>query len=193
MNWAKCNDESEEKRTPILTDRLLKTRTVLISGQIDQDVAERVISQLVVLDSDSRDPIRVIITSQGGHVESGYAIHDFMRYIGSEVRCLGAGWVASIAVPILFGAPKEHRYALPNTRFLLHQPSGGAGGQLSDVRIAAQQIIQVRERINKLISEETGQPLEKVAKDCDRDFWMTAEQAVQYGLISKVVHKAGDF
>lgn len=184
------DDKKDEQKSNGMVDLLLKTRTVLVSGQIDQEVAEKVISQLLVLDAQNHDPIRIIITSQGGHVDSGYAIHDMIHYIESPVSTIGAGWVASIAVPILFGAKKQNRYSLPNTRFLIHQPSGGAGGQAADIRIEAQQILKIRERINQLIADETGQPLEKVALDSDRNYWMNAEEAVTYGLITKIVHNA---
>jgi ATP-dependent Clp protease protease subunit len=167
--------------------RMLKTRTVLVSGAIDDKVAEKTIAQILILDAENHDPIRVMITSQGGHVDSGFAIHDVLRFIESPITTIGAGWVASIAVPILFGAPKERRYSLPNTRFLLHQPTGGAGGQASDIRIEAEEILKVREKLNALISLETGQDLERVARDSDRNFWMDAEQAKEYGLIGKVV------
>jgi ATP-dependent Clp protease protease subunit len=159
----------------------------LVNGEIDQELSAKVISQLLVLNAESHDPIRVIITSQGGHVDSGFAVHDMMHFIESPVIAIGAGWVASIAVPILFGADKENRYSLPNTRFLIHQPSGGAGGQASDIRIEAQEIIKIRTRINGMISRETGQPVEKVAKDSDRNFWMTAEEALEYGLVKEIV------
>ena len=183
-------DKKEEQKNNGMMDLLLKTRTVLVTGQIDQEVSEKVISQLLILDAQNHDPIRIIITSQGGHVDSGYAIHDMIRYIESPVSTIGAGWVASIAVPILFGAKKENRFSLPNTRFLIHQPSGGAGGQAADIRIEAQQILKIRERINQLIADETGQPLEKVALDSDRNYWMDAEEAKTYGLITKIVHNA---
>ena len=167
--------------------RMLQTRTILVSGGIDDKVAARTIAQLLILDAESHDPIRVMITSQGGHVDSGFAIHDMLRFVESPVTTIGAGWVASIAVPILFGAPKERRYSLPNTRFLLHQPSGGAGGQASDIRIEAEEILKVRERLNELIANETGQPVERVAKDSDRNFWMDAEQALEYGLVGEII------
>jgi ATP-dependent Clp protease protease subunit len=167
--------------------RMLQTRTILVSGGIDDKVAARTIAQLLILDAESHDPIRVMITSQGGHVDSGFAIHDMIRFVESPVTTIGAGWVASIAVPILFGAPKERRYSLPNTRFLLHQPSGGAGGQASDIRIEAEEILKVRERLNELIANETGQPVERVAKDSDRNFWMDAEQALEYGLVGEII------
>ena len=167
--------------------RMLKTRTVLVSGAVDDKLAEKTIEKLLILEAENQDPIRVIITSQGGHVDSGMAIHDMLRFIESPVVTIGAGWVASIAVPILFGAPRERRYSLPHTRFLLHQPSGGAGGQATDIRIEAEEILKVRERLNALIAAETGQPVERVAKDSDRNFWMDAEQAREYGLVSRVL------
>lgn len=172
--------------------RMLKTRTVLVSGVVDDKLAEKTIAQLLILDAENHEPIRVMITSQGGHVDSGFAIHDMLRFIESPIITIGAGWVASIAVPILFGAPKERRYSLPNTRFLLHQPSGGAGGQASDIRIEAEEILKVREKLNGLISAETGQDLERVTADSDRNFWMDAEQAKEYGLVDQVVTSAAE-
>jgi ATP-dependent Clp protease protease subunit len=167
--------------------RMLKIRTVLVSGEITHEVADKAISQLLILDADNHDPIRVIISSQGGHVDSGYAIHDVLRYVESPIITVGAGWCASIAVPILLAAEKERRYSLPNTRFLLHQPSGGAGGQASDIRIAAEEIVKLRERLNALIAHETGKSAEQVTSDSDRNFWMNAEEAVAYGLVSKII------
>ncbi|HIF97608.1 MAG TPA: ATP-dependent Clp protease proteolytic subunit [Myxococcales bacterium] len=173
-----------------LVARMLETRTVLVSGQVDEKLAERAISQLLILNGVNHDPIRMVITSQGGHVDSGFAIHDMMKFIESPVVTLGAGWVASIGVPILLGAEKDSRYSLPNTRFLLHQPSGGAGGQASDIRIAAEEILKLRERINRLIAGETGNSAEQVENDSDRNFWMNSEEALEYGLITKIVTSA---
>ncbi len=175
-----------------LVARLLETRTVLVSGQVDEKLSERAISQLLILNSVNHDPIRMVITSQGGHVDSGFAIHDMMKFIESPVITLGAGWVASIGVPILLGAEKDSRYSLPNTRFLLHQPSGGAGGQASDIRIAAEEILKLRERINRLIAGETGNSVEQVENDSDRNFWMNSEEALEYGLITKIVTSANE-
>jgi ATP-dependent Clp protease protease subunit len=180
-------DKDNGKKPEAVLDRLLRSRTVMLMGQVDQELAQRVISELMVLEADSNDPIQMIITSQGGHVDSGFAIHDVMRFIQSPIKAIGAGWVASIAVPILFGAKKENRLALPNTRFLLHQPSGGVGGALQDIRIEAQELLKIREKLNKLISEETGQPVERIQRDSDRNFWMSAEDAQEYGIISRVV------
>jgi ATP-dependent Clp protease, protease subunit len=184
-----CPEEQEGGSQNHL-NRLLKTRTILINGPVDEELAERVIAQSLILDSESHDPVRVIITSPGGMVDVGFAIHDILRYIDSTVVCIGAGFVASMGVPIMFAAEKKNRYALPNTRFMMHQPSGGAGGAATDIRITAQEILKTRERLNHLISEETGQPLEKIAADSDRDFWMSAEEAVTYGLISKIIRSA---
>ncbi len=193
----RLSDESEDTPKPQLPQdavlsRMLGIRTILVSGEIDQDVAERAISQALILDAANHEPIRVIITSQGGHVDSGYAIHDVLRYIESPVVTVGAGWVASIAVPILLAAEKSHRYSLPNTRFLLHQPSGGAGGQAADIRIAAEEILKLRERLNKLIADETGKSVEQVADDSDRNFWMSAEEALAYGLVSKIIKRQSE-
>ena len=180
-----CSEEPA-KESP-LTGLLLKSRVVMVAGEVSPELAEDVIAKLLVLDAQSHDPIKVVISSPGGHVDSGYAIHDMMRFVASPVVAIGVGWVASIAVPILLGAAKEKRFSLPNTRFLLHQPSGGAGGQAADIRIEAQEILKIRKRINRLISEETGQPEEKVAHDSDRNFWMSASEALEYGLVTKVI------
>jgi ATP-dependent Clp protease, protease subunit len=184
-----------EDKTPKdegLGARMLKTRTVLVTGAVDDKLAERTIEKLLILEAENHEPIRVLITSQGGHVDSGMAIHDVLRFIDSPVVTIGAGWVASIAVPILFGAPRDRRYSLPHTRFLLHQPSGGAGGQATDIRIEAEEILKVRERLNALIAAETGQSVERVAKDSDRNYWMDAKQALEYGLVTRVVTRTGE-
>ena len=186
ISEAQPDDKNDEKKEGMAA-LMLKTRTVLVNGEVDQELAEKVISQMLVLNAESHDPIRVIINSQGGHVDSGFAIHDVMHFIESPIITIGAGWVASIAVPILFGADKENRYSLPNTRFLIHQPSGGAGGQASDIRIEAMEIIKIRTKINEMISRETGQSVEKVAKDSDRNYWMSAEEALSYGLIKDII------
>ena len=185
-----CGEEPA-KESP-LGSMLLQSRMIMVVGEIDQEVAEDVISRLLILDAKSHDPIKVIVASPGGHVDSGYAIHDMMRFVASPVIGIGAGWVASIAVPILLGADRGSRFALPNTRFLLHQPSGGAGGQAADIRIEAREILKIRNRINALLAAETGQPEDKVARDSDRNFWMTAEEALEYNLINKIVTRVDE-
>jgi ATP-dependent Clp protease protease subunit len=190
---GKDKDKDEkDPRQEAVASRLLKIRTVIVNGQIDESMAEKVMAQLLVLDGESHDPVRVVINSQGGHVDSGYAIYDMLRYVESPVITIAAGWVASIAVPIFLGADKKSRYSLPNTRFLLHQPSGGAGGQATDIRIAAEEILKLKDRLNRLIAQETGKSVDSVAEDCDRNFWMTADEAVKYGLVHKIIRNASE-
>jgi len=170
---------------------LFKARTVLIFGEIDMRLAERVTAQLLALASDSTDkPIKVIINSPGGHVESGDTIHDMIRYCGPQVKVIGTGWVASAGAHIYLGAQKENRLCLPNTRFLLHQPAGGVRGQASDIEIEAEEIIKMRDRVNRMISKETGQSVEKIVADTQRNFWLSAEEAVGYGIVAKIINNA---
>ena len=189
-------EETEERpeRQPILLERLLKSRTIYISGEVDEELAERVVTQALVLDAESHDPIKVFITTWGGSVDVGFAIHDIFRFLESDVLCIGAGFVVSMGVPLLLSAKKENRLALPNTRFMIHQPRLGsvAAGYASDIRITAQEIIKTRERLNEMIAKETGQPLEKVAADTDRDFWISAEEAKDYGLVARIITRVGD-
>ena len=171
---------------------LFKSRTVLIFGEIDMRLAERVTAQLTAMSAESDKPIRMIINSPGGHVESGDTIHDMIRFCGAPVKVVGTGWVASAGVSIFLGAAKEHRFALPNTRFMLHQPAGGMRGQASDIQIEAEEIIKMQERVNRMIAKETGQPYEKIVKDTQRNFWMSAEEAVNYGLVGKIITDASE-
>jgi ATP-dependent Clp protease protease subunit len=171
---------------------LFKSRTVLIFGEINMRLAERVTAQLLALANESSDDIKVIINSPGGHVESGDTIHDMIRYCGPRVKMIGTGWVASAGAHIYLGAAKENRLCLPNTRFLLHQPSGGVRGQASDIQIEAEEIVKMRERVNRMISKETGQPYEKIVKDTQRNFWISAEDAVAYGVVSRVISSASE-
>jgi ATP-dependent Clp protease protease subunit len=171
---------------------LYKSRTVLIFGEIDMRLAERVTAQITAFASESDKPIRVIINSPGGHVESGDTIHDMIRFCGVPVKVIGTGWVASAGAHIYLGATKENRLCLPNTRFLLHQPAGGVRGQASDIQIEAEEIIKMQERVNRLIARETGQTYERIVKDTQRNFWMSAEQAVEYGLVGKIITDASE-
>ncbi|HEY8344004.1 MAG TPA: ATP-dependent Clp protease proteolytic subunit [Bacillota bacterium] len=166
---------------------LTRTRSIIISGEINQKVAERVLRQLLYLQELSTDPIKVFLNTQGGHVESGDTIYDMFRFVKPEIIVIGSGWVASAGITIYLGAKKENRYSLPNTRYLIHQPSGGVRGQAADIQIEAAEIVKTRKRINELISRETGQPLEKVEKDTERNFWMSAEEAKKYGIVSKII------
>ncbi len=170
-----------------LEEALFKARTILLTGGVDDKLARRVSERLLALGSDSSDPILLVVSSPGGHVESGDMIHDMIKFVPAPVKILGTGWVASIGALIYSAAKKENRFALPNTRFLLHEPRGGVGGQASDIQIQADEIIKMRERLNKMLAAATGQTLAKIKKDTDRDFWMSAEEAVKYGLVGKIV------
>ena len=170
-----------------LEEALFKARTIMLTGGVDDAMARRVCERLLALAASSSDPILMVISSPGGHVESGDMIHDMIKFVGAPVKVLGSGWVASAGALIYSAAAKENRYALPNTRFLLHEPRGGVGGQASDVAIQVREIVRMRERLNKIFAAATGQPLEKIKADTDRDHWMSAEGAVEYGLVNKIV------
>jgi ATP-dependent Clp protease protease subunit len=199
-NWRLDEDEEGDgARKPDMPmtagpvqNGLYKSRTVLIFGEIDMRLAERVTAQLLALSNDSDADIRVIVNSPGGHVESGDTIHDMITFCGPKVKMIGTGWVASAGAHIYLGAPKENRLCLPNTRFLLHQPSGGVRGQASDIEIEAEEIVKMRERVNRMIARETGQPYEKVVKDTIRNFWMGAEAAKEYGIVSRIISRADE-
>ena len=170
-----------------LQQKLLESRSIVISGEINQELAQKVITQMILLQSVSNDPIKLYINSQGGHVEAGDTIHDFIKFIRPEVHVIGTGWVASAGITIFLAAKKEHRYSLPNTRFMIHQPLGGVRGQATDIEIEAREIILMLERVNKLIADATGQPLEKIQLDTERDNFLSAEEAKAYGLIDEVI------
>ncbi|MHB1326708.1 MAG: ATP-dependent Clp protease proteolytic subunit [Gemmatimonadales bacterium] len=173
----------------LITDRLFKARTVIIAGEINQRVAASVASQLLALAAESSDDITVFVSSPGGHVESGDMIHDMIRFLTPRIRMVGTGWVASAGALIYVAVPKEDRFCLPNTRFLLHQPSGGAGGAASDIEIEAREIIRMRDRLNRVFARQTGQPLERIEDDTHRNFWLTAEEAIAYGLVGQIVER----
>lgn len=173
-------------------DALFAARTVLVYGEVDTRLARVVSAQLLALASAGDAPIRMIVHSQGGHVEAGDTIHDMVRAISPRVIMIGTGWVASAGALIYAAAEKEDRYALPNTRFLLHQPLGGTGGRASDIEIEATQIVQMRERLNRIFARATGQTYEKIVRDTERNFWMNAKEACAYGLVHRVVERLAD-
>ncbi|HKP27907.1 MAG TPA: ATP-dependent Clp protease proteolytic subunit [Gemmatimonadales bacterium] len=175
-----------------ITDRLLRARTIIISGEINQKLAASVIGQLLAMASESEDDITVFINSQGGHVEAGDTIHDMMRFVTPKVRVVGTGWVASAGALIYVAVPRDQRYCLPNTRFLLHQPAGGAGGSASDIEIEAREILRMRDRLNKIFARETGQSIERIEEDTHRNFWLDADSAVKYGIVGKIINKASE-
>jgi ATP-dependent Clp protease protease subunit len=193
------DDEDEKGRQPDLPmtagpvqNALYKSRTVLVFGEIDMRLAERVTAQLTAFAAESDAPVRMLINSPGGHVESGDTIHDMIRFCGAPVTVIGTGWVASAGAHIFLGAEKERRLCLPNTRFLLHQPAGGMRGQASDIQIEAEQIIRMRDRVNRMIAQETGQTVERIVKDTQRNFWMNAEEAVDYGIVSRIIKNTSE-
>jgi ATP-dependent Clp protease protease subunit len=175
------------KNSNRLENVLMKNRTLTLFGEINQDVARRTAEKLLARAFESDDPITLYIGSPGGHVESGDTIFDMIRFIKPVVRTVGTGWVGSIATHIYLASEKENRFALPNTRFLIHQPSGGFGGDATDIQIHAREIVKTRERINGIIATQTGRPVESVAEDTSRDYWMSAEESVEYGLVGKII------
>ena len=188
------NDEDGEedvKQTssyPLLI-KMLKTRTILLSGEINKDLAEKTIRLLLLLEDISDDPIRVFIDSPGGDADAGYAVFDMIRFVKPPVWTIGMGLVASAAAIIQLASPKEHRVGLPNSHYLIHQPLSGIRGVATDIEIHARELDKLKAKINRLISEETGNSAEQVEKDTDRDYWMNAEEAVKYGLISRVISR----
>jgi ATP-dependent Clp protease protease subunit len=171
---------------------LFKGRFVMVFGEIDDKMALTTCRRLLALSQESDAPITLLLSSPGGHVESGDAIHDMIRFVRAPVNMVGTGWVASAGTHIYLAVPKERRFALPNTRFMIHQPAGGAGGQASDIAIQAKEILRTRARIANVIARETGQPLERVAVDIERDFWMSTDEAIAYGLVSRVIERQID-
>ncbi|MBN1520083.1 MAG: ATP-dependent Clp protease proteolytic subunit [Spirochaetales bacterium] len=181
------DDDTPQRFPDALAERLLETRTILLSGQVNKELAERVIRQLILLESKSADPIKVMIDSPGGDVDAGYAIFDMARFVKPDVWMVGMGLVASAGALILLAAPKERRVALPNSHYLIHQPLSGLRGVATEIEIHARELEKTRDKLNKLIAEETGQPLDRVVRDTDRDYWMNAEDALGYGLVSRIV------
>src|SRR5437868_6104861 len=187
-----ANEERPEpaERTEAVVDRLaFKSRFVMVFGEINHQAARATCTRLIALAEESDSPINMLISSPGGHVESGDAIHDVIRFVRAPVTTIGSGWVASAGTHIFLAAPKERRVCLPNTRFMIHQPAGGAGGRASDIAIQAKEIIKTRERIAREVAQQTGQKLEKVMSDMERDYWMSAEEAIGYGIVSRIVER----
>ncbi len=188
----KKDDDKKEAAGGKAGELFFKSRNVLITGEINDKLANRVTTQLIALAEDSDHPINVFISSPGGHVESGDMVHDMIKFIRPTVRCIGSGWVASAGALIFVGAKKENRLCLPNTRFLLHEPRGGVGGSVSDIQIQAEQISIMRERFHRIFADATGQSEKKIAKDTERDFWLNTDEAIEYGLLGKVIKSADE-
>ncbi len=185
-------DKKDEKKPYSVDQKLMESRTITIYGGIDQKLAKDVCQRLLALATESDEPIKLYLHSQGGHVESGDSIFDMIRFIKPEVKIVGTGWVASAGALIFAAADKKNRFCMPNTRFLLHQPSGGVMGQATDIGIEAREIVKMRRRLNEIFADATGQPIEQIEKQTDRNFWMTADEAVKYGLVTKIVKSADE-
>jgi len=179
-------------RSGFIDEKLFKSRSLTLFGEINDKIARSVTERLLALAAEGDDPIYFYISSPGGHVESGDVVYDMVKFIKPTVKVIGTGWVASAATTIYLAAEKGNRFALPNTRFLIHQPLGGSRGDATDIAIQAEQIVKTKARINQLIADETGQDLERVAKDTDRDYWMSVEEAIDYGIVNKVVSSITD-
>jgi len=192
MNNEDDKTDKEKSGSEQIQKVLFDARKVFVTGEINQDLARDVCARLMAMAHVSDDPITVIVSSPGGHVESGDMIHDTIKFIKPEVKMLGTGWVASAGALIYVAADKENRFALPNTRFLLHQPSGGVRGDATNIDIAAQEIVKMRTRLNKIFASATGKPLKQVAADVDRDFWLECKDAQDYGIVGKIITTAAE-
>lgn len=191
---AENTEQDEKKGDPSLGGRLLKQRTVILAGEIHRESAQKVIAQLLLLSAeDPKAPIKLFINSPGGDADAGFAIFDIIRFIEAPVTAICAGLTASAAVIVLLACPKDRRYSLPNSRLLIHQPSTGIRGDASDIQIEASEILKLRAKGDRLIADETGQPIDKVKKDTHRNFWMNAQEAQEYGLVGKVITSVREF
>lgn len=179
--------KASENSSEYLTQKMLETRTVLISGEINDELARDVVNKLLLLEATNDEPINIFLSTQGGHVDSGFYIRDMINFIKPKVNIIGSGWVVSAGIFIFLSGDKDRRYSLPNTRFMMHQPSGGVQGQSTEIEITAKEIVRTRKRINEIIAEQTGQDLEKVEKDTNRDYWLNAEEAKEYGIVNQII------
>ena len=192
-----CDDEKEKKAPEMpadpLSEKFLKTRQVLLSGEVNKDLADKIVKQLLLLEADDETkPIYMFIDSPGGDVDAGFAIFDMIRFVKCPVVLVGMGLIASAAALILLAVDKENRLALPNSRYLIHQPMSGMRGVATDIEIHAKEMAKTKASINKIIAEQTGKPFEQVEKDTDRDYWLDANEACEYGLVSRIVTKRTD-
>jgi ATP-dependent Clp protease protease subunit len=178
--------EKKEQNENIVSDKFLQTRSILLSGEIDKELADKIVKQMLILESEGDDPIRMFINSPGGDVDAGFAIYDMARFIKNDVYMIGMGLIASAATLVLLAVPAEFRIGLPNSSYLIHQPMSRMEGVATDIEIYARQLERTRDRLNGIISSQTGQPLEVVARDTERDHWLDAQEALSYNLISKI-------
>lgn len=189
---TKLEKNKEENSKSHIDEKLMKNRTIMIYGAIDQKLAKEITAKLLVLSSESDEPIKLYINSQGGHVESGDTIFDMIRFCKAPVKVIGTGWVASAGALIFVAPPIENRFCLPNTRFLIHQPLGGVMGSATDLAIEAKEIVKMKRRLNETIAKQTGQKIEKVEEDTDRNYWMSADEAKKYGIVGKIIENESE-
>ena len=193
LNTPAAPDPNTGPERSTLEERMsFQSRFVLLFGEIDDKLAMSTCRRLLALAEQSEAPITLLVSSPGGHVESGDAIFDMIRFVRAPVTTVGSGWVASAGCHVFLAPPKERRVCLPNTRFMIHQPAGGAGGQATDIAIQAKEILRTRERIARVIATQTGKSVAAVLSDMERDFWMSAQEAVTYGIVSRVIDRQKD-
>ncbi len=198
MKEIRFNEEEDaKKKAPEMPDPLaekfIKTRQIILSGEINKDLAEKIVRQLLVLESDDAEkPVYIYIDSPGGDVDAGFAIFDMIRFVSCPVYLIGMGLIASAAALILLAVEKKYRLALPNSRYLIHQPSSGMRGVATDIEIHAKEMERTKSVLNKIISEQTGKSIEQVSADTNRDYWLNAEESVEYGLVSRIVNSRKD-
>ena len=186
-------DEKKQKAPEQFSEKFLKTRQIILTGEINKELADSIVRQLFILDSeDEKSPIYMYIDSPGGDVDAGFAIFDMIRFINAPVYLIGMGLIASAATLVLLAVDKGFRIGLPNSRYLIHQPLGGMRGVATDIEIYAKDMEKIRAKLNSLIAEQTGTSLEQVTKDTERDFWLDSDEAVKYGLISKIISKKSE-
>ena len=179
--------EQGNERCYDIYSRLLKDRIILLNGEINDNTANSIVAQLLFLDSENNDDISIYINSPGGSITSGMAIYDTMNIIKSDVSTICIGMSASMAAFLLSSGKKGKRYILPNAEVMIHQPLGGAQGQATEIKIAATRILKLKDKLNKILSKNTNQPLEKIQNDTERDYFLDAEEAKQYGIIDKII------
>lgn len=179
--------EQGNERCYDIYSRLLKDRIILLNGEINDNTANSIVAQLLFLDSENNDDISIYINSPGGSITSGMAIYDTMNIIKSDVSTICIGMSASMAAFLLSSGTKGKRYILPNAEVMIHQPLGGAQGQATEIKIAATRILKLKDKLNKILSKNTNQPLEKIQNDTERDYFLDAEEAKQYGIIDKII------
>ncbi|MDD7013638.1 MAG: ATP-dependent Clp protease proteolytic subunit [Treponema sp.] len=185
-------EDSKKNGSDEFAEKFLKTRQIIMSGEVTEELAEKIVKQLLILEAAGNEPIYLYLDSPGGDVDAGFAIFDTIRFINAPVYTIGLGLVASAAALILLAAPKERRLAFTHSHLLIHQPSSGMKGVATDIEIHAAEIAKTKAKINEIIAQETGTSVEQVTKDTDRDYWLNAEEAVEYGLVSKIIKTRAD-